>query len=504
MSVFLTRLLSPFPKFTANVSSHQITCELELRTQMASVKKLDLEDSQYKAPYWFPPTGESDPLNVWPHQWYPAVMNPKWAALYDWRQCPGYASGTVGDTGYEDFVLNYTFSRYGHLIPSSAKGHDLCFDDVKAVQLERKRKHFYAALVYIKSYPKKNEMKRVLGVSHFVFTTLIRPTIYILATMVNFLDWQLRLWEFNHVEHFERAVTITVDCFPIQVCASSNRFVRRLTKSGKYKEYVFKGELTTMVATGLPVRYRGLFIGVRHDSRLWKENKNLDMDPREYGIADKAYVGCPELVCEFKKTKKLPNLTSEMKEFNLILQFYRGRGEHSIAEIVQGRDALHTTWRGSYALLSAVTRLTVHMSTLQERMKGPRYDVYGPWPHWSPPEGTGGTTGIKRPAVDELGGGGGGGGVRQRRTGAMMTPLMTTKEMEPLMTTKEMEVAVEATLNEIFAGDRNEVPFDELCTRLIRKEPRAVQAGREAVTEALITMEAANKVMYREGRIHLI
>ena len=85
-------------------------------------------------------------------------MNPKWAALYDWRQCPGYASGTVGDTGYEDFVLNYTFSRYGHLIPSSAKGHELFFDDVKAVQLKRKRTHFYAALVYIKSYPKKNEM----------------------------------------------------------------------------------------------------------------------------------------------------------------------------------------------------------------------------------------------------------------------------------------------------------------------------------------------------------
>ena len=39
-----------------------------------------------------------------------------------------------------------------------AKGHELFFDDVKAVQLKRKRTHFYAALVYIKSYPKKNEM----------------------------------------------------------------------------------------------------------------------------------------------------------------------------------------------------------------------------------------------------------------------------------------------------------------------------------------------------------
>ena len=142
--------------------------------------------------------------------------------------------------------------------------------------------------------------------------------------------------------------------------------------------------------------------------------------------------------------------------------------------------------------LSAVMRLTVHMSTLQERMKGPRYDVYGPWPHWSTPEGTGSTTGVKRPAVDELGGGGG--GTRQR-----------TGPMTPMMTTKEMEVAVEATLNNLFVGgNRDEVPFNELYATLIRTEPRVIQAGRKAVKEILMVMEAANKIMHREGRIHLI
>ena len=67
-----------------------------------------------------------------------------------------------------------------------------------------------------------------------------------------------------------------------------------------------------------------------------------------------------------------------------------------------------------------------------------------------------------------------------------------------------MEAAVEVTLNMLFAGDRNDVPFDELYSRLIRKEPRAIRAGRKAVEEALFAMEAAQKVMYREGVIHLI
>lgn len=73
------------------------------------------------------------------------------------------------------------------------------------------------------------------------------------------------------------------------------------------------------------------------------------------------------------------------------------------------------------------------------------------------------------------------------------------------MAPREMEAAVEATLNMLFAElDRDDCPFDELYTRLIRKEPRAIQAGREAVEEALFAMEAANKVCYREGLIHLI
>ena len=42
--------------------------------------------------------------------------------------------------------------------------------------------------------------------------------------------------------------------------------------------------------------------------------------------------------------------------------------------------ALDTRWRGSYIGLCAVLRLVVHMCALEEHMRGPRYDVFGPWP----------------------------------------------------------------------------------------------------------------------------
>ena len=56
------------------------------------------------------------------------------------------------------------------------------------------------------------------------------------------------------------------------------------------------------------------------------------------------------------------------------------RVEHIIGQVVDNRMALCTTWRGSFTLLAAVMKIAAHMVGLQERMKGPRYDVLGPWP----------------------------------------------------------------------------------------------------------------------------
>ena len=93
-------------------------------------------------------------------------------------------------------------------------------------------------------------------------------------------------------------------------------------------------------------------------------------------MGDKAYVGAPQIITEWKGK----NMTHEQQRFNLTVQHYRGRVEHLISEVVDGRMALCTKWRGSFSLLAAVLKIAVHMVGLQERMKGPRYDVFGPWP----------------------------------------------------------------------------------------------------------------------------
>ena len=51
--------------------------------------------------------------------------------------------------------------------------------------------------------------------------------------------------------------------------------------------------------------------------------------------------------------------------------------------------------------------------------------------------------------------------------------------------------------------ERDECSFEQLFAR-VGRDPRVAAAGRGAVTRALELTEAANKVMYREGRVHLI
>ena len=122
----------------------------------------------------------------------------------------------------------------------------------------------------------------------------------------------------------------------------------------------------------------GPHIGVRHDSPIWKRNliRRGKLFKREYGLGDEAYIGCPEMLTEFKGS----NLPPDQVEWNLTLQHYRGRVEHLIAELVHSRAALNSKWPGDFPTLAAIMKISAHMVGLQERMKGPRYDVFGPWP----------------------------------------------------------------------------------------------------------------------------
>ena len=65
----------------------------------------------------------------------------------------------------------------------------------------------------------------------------------------------------------------------------------------------------------------------------------------------------------------------------------------------------------------------------------------------------------------------------------------------------ENEAVVERTLNKLFSTGRDDVGFDELWQALRKSRMPLPRASIEAALDA---MEAANKVMHRESRIHLI
>ena len=171
-----------------------------------------------------------------------------------------------------------------------------------------------------------------------------------------------------------------VDGAPQEICMPKNRFLARCCVSGKYNTAVVKWDYACTI-TGLPFDYGGLYMGVRHDMPMHVCNRRRMglIYPWEFWWGDKAYVGCPHMITEYKKPRG-GELTDRQKTWNITFQHYRARIEHLIREVKSSRLILTTRWRGSFALLSAIVHINAHMVGLQERMKGPRYNCYGPWP----------------------------------------------------------------------------------------------------------------------------
>lgn len=329
------------------------------------------------------PIGE-DPLRVWPHEYDSTTSNELWATCLDWSQFGPGKYNVHEDCGWEPYAFNYCFNALFDKIPSGVcrQDHSILTYDVKGWQdYNRKMRNFYAGFKYITHYPTQHSvLPQLLGLKQGVFIEQVVPTIFALAHHVSFLDWNLRLWPWNHCEMFPERVLTTFDCWPQEVAQPKNRWLHLLLKSGKYKVDCVKGELGIMLGPGWPIHYSGPHLGVRNDSRIWNEgNRRFKFYPWEYALGDKAYVGCPEFLCEIKKPKG-GSLSEEDKYYNKTLQHYRGRVEHLIGDLQKPRKALNSKWKGSFELLAAIMKLSVHMLGLQERMKGPRYDVFGPWP----------------------------------------------------------------------------------------------------------------------------
>ena len=325
---------------------------------------------------------------MWPDEYDPARDNPLWAAdpLGTWRDCPSYQHGIYTDTGIQPCAFNYMFMALYDQIPCEydRTWKTLIFDimgtkrrgaEASDKAMQSKRRNFYGAMVFIKKYPTYDEMKGALGLSRALFCEQIRPTLYCIARHIDFMDFNLRLWDWNHSPHFQERVLTVVDGFPVKVSRSENDFIRRLTRSGKYKDFVVKGDILICLATGCPVDFAWTHQGVMNDARLWRMNmrRKSRLYAWEYVLGDKAYIGCPECVCEYKGV-----LTPAQRRWNVLLQHYRARVEHTIAQF-NTRKAISSRWKGSFSLLSAIMRIVVHTIALQERMLQPKYPAYGPW-----------------------------------------------------------------------------------------------------------------------------
>ena len=71
-------------------------------------------------------------------------------------------------------------------------------------------------------------------------------------------------------------------------------------------------------------------------------------------------------------------------------------------------------------------------------------------------------------------------------------------------TAAELERVTEAMLNQMFADDCDEVPFEALFARLAAEDARVAAAGRAAVVKALAAMQVADKIVHSGANIHLI
>ena len=99
----------------------------------------------------------------------------------------------------------------------------------------------------------------------------------------------------------------------------------------------------------------------------------------EFGLADKIYVGDPQLLTEFKG--RTSALARHQVTYNRILQFYRARVKHCVTHITKGHTVFKQKWKGQFKLIDAITKICVHLYTLEMLFEGPKYDMFGPWPH---------------------------------------------------------------------------------------------------------------------------
>ncbi len=92
-------------------------------------------------------------------------------------------------------------------------------------------------------FPRRSQVKRVLGCTRYELQYTVLPALHFLALVMDEIYWDDRLDPRNHSPHFPYLFTGMVDTFPMHVLNPSCKEVRNALLNPKYGGCVFKGQL---------------------------------------------------------------------------------------------------------------------------------------------------------------------------------------------------------------------------------------------------------------------
>ena len=112
-----------------------------------------------------------------------------WADALSWNHVSGARGNVRTDTGYSQHVLNFAFNSLFDHIPSRSESGGVLYFDVRSsarglgssaaqTDVHGKMRNFYKAHEFIKQYPAQRKLFYSIGISEFLFSSQVMPTIY--------------------------------------------------------------------------------------------------------------------------------------------------------------------------------------------------------------------------------------------------------------------------------------------------------------------------------------
>ena len=218
-------------------------------------------------------------------------------------------------------------------VPNQAFRKSCCF--LYFIDIDIIRYHVFLLLYYMKIYPPQQSLSLTIigkeGNTARLVSKLSDMALE-LSDKINLIQrfWDERFDETNLLPHlFGCFTTGCLDVFPLYRRRSTSKMIRDRTYNGKYKHQVDKFQIICD-HLGRCIWLSGPHPGSDHDGNLWSRfNPIHKMTAFETILADKAYIGQPKCVSQFKKTSKT-GLSEIQKGWNSVHGFYRVIVEHTI------------------------------------------------------------------------------------------------------------------------------------------------------------------------------